>query len=302
MPRKNVSDIIEIIQDTKFNINQKNSHELEKTLLKKTIKKQKIKNEILNITEPIDINNSLPEVNNENIIKLNKKEIDKSKKEIDNRKKKYKKKEINDKQLVTKENSEKIDIITKENSEKLDIILEENSKKLDIILEENENYNNQNNTENNQTIKENILNCKDENNIEIIVDNKILIENDENKNTNVDELYIDNKKKHKIIKNDKIEWVNHEHRKEQTIEYLKKKKDYIDENKYIKLNKEVFSNYTDSDLTCLLFTRLKQNGNLLSKEVLHIHRNLLNIESSKSSIKKEKYSSKYNNSNYIKKN
>ena len=50
----------------------------------------------------------------------------------------------------------------------------------------------------------------------------------------------------------------------------------IDEEKYNKINQEKFVEFTDDDLACILFVRLKNSNNILKKEVLIIHRSLVN--------------------------
>ena len=48
----------------------------------------------------------------------------------------------------------------------------------------------------------------------------------------------------------------------------------IDENKYNNLDKEKFSELSDDDLACILFTRFKNSSNPLIREALIIHRTL----------------------------
>jgi hypothetical protein len=50
----------------------------------------------------------------------------------------------------------------------------------------------------------------------------------------------------------------------------------IDEEKYHKLNTDVFSTYSDDDLACVLFVRFRKSKNHLTKPVLEIHRDCVN--------------------------
>ena len=75
---------------------------------------------------------------------------------------------------------------------------------------------------------------------------------------------------------------------------------YIDIEKYKKVDTEFFSNFSDDDLACILFTRFKISNNYLIKEALTIHRTLMKPEnfSIRRNNTNNTNNTNYNNRNY----
>jgi hypothetical protein len=72
-------------------------------------------------------------------------------------------------------------------------------------------------------------------------------------------------------------------------------KNYINEQKYIKIDKEKCNELTDDDLACILFSRFKNNRNSLYLNMLNIHKELLNPRDSQSRDSQHGYNNRNTN-------